>query len=357
MEGFIKYMRSDEAINLHSNKNANHLLNVIAFRASRNGNPVLGVKPGEAFIGDYIKMELTHKEYRTATSNLVKWGYITITTTNKGTIAKLCNSDVYNINSELSDRTGANEGQTRGKPGATIKKERKKDTQNDFFDKNQKRKTTQQIRATLYKIFGDDQVHVENIIKGFENTFMISLDEGFVVKERAKFMLLDFSKFKYNKLSTDFEIEDALYKHIHKHYLYSNNKKTTSLRNQNDYEKYLLDWVVSDKGKKKGTSKFNYWEKRGDIAKWIEGYKENKDNLLSIYKEHFKEYTNLTLYTLYDVLYLNVWNKCIKTPGSIPNTIKEFKGWLKRSSKENNYKMNKIHMRTNINDHLDSKRL
>lgn len=65
MEGFIKYMRSEEAINLHSNRNANHLLSIIAFRASRKGNPVLGVKPGEAFIGDYKKMGLTHREYRT----------------------------------------------------------------------------------------------------------------------------------------------------------------------------------------------------------------------------------------------------------------------------------------------------
>ena len=79
-------MRSEEAINLHSNKNANHLLSIIAFRASRKGNPVLGVKPGEAFIGDYKKMGLTHREYRTAITNLVKWGYVTTITTNKGTI-------------------------------------------------------------------------------------------------------------------------------------------------------------------------------------------------------------------------------------------------------------------------------
>jgi hypothetical protein len=115
MEGFIKYMRSEEAVNLHSNRNANHLLSIIAFRASRNGNPVLGVKPGEAFIGDFKKIGFTHREYRSAITNLVKWGYVTTTTTNKGTIAKLCNSDVYDINSDLFDKQTTNQRQTKDK--------------------------------------------------------------------------------------------------------------------------------------------------------------------------------------------------------------------------------------------------
>ena len=123
-----------------------------------------------------------------------------------------------------------------------------------------------------------------------------------------------------------------------KEYQYSNRKQNAALSKQDDYAKYLLDWAVDYYGEKEGTFKYNYWKKRNELEKWVNKYNENKNNLLSIYKEHFKEYSNLTLYTLFEVLHLNLWNKTIKTTKSIPNTIKEFKGWLKRSSKKNNFK-------------------
>ena len=70
--GFIKYNRTESAKNLHSRPNENHLLNVIASRISRNGNPVKGVKKGEALIGDYEEIGLKRQPYRTALSNLIK---------------------------------------------------------------------------------------------------------------------------------------------------------------------------------------------------------------------------------------------------------------------------------------------
>ena len=142
MEGFIKYMRSEEAINLHSNKNANHLLSIIAFRASRKGNPVLGVKPGEALLGDYRNYNLTRQQYRTALNNLQDWGYINHRVTNKGTIAMLLNSAVYNINSEEGNhqitikQPSSNHQTTIKQPSGnhqvtTIKKERIKESKKE----------------------------------------------------------------------------------------------------------------------------------------------------------------------------------------------------------------------------------
>lgn len=100
MKGFIKYNRSDEAKNLESRPNENHLLNVIARRISRNGNRVLGVKQGEALIGDYDKIGLKRQPYRTALSNLIKWGYVTTRVTNRTTYASLSNTSVYDCNIE-----------------------------------------------------------------------------------------------------------------------------------------------------------------------------------------------------------------------------------------------------------------
>lgn len=96
--GFIKYNRSKEAENLEGRPLENHVLNVIARRISREGNPVKGVKLGEAMVGDYEKMGLKRQPYRTAITNLKKWGYITTRSTNKGTYASLVNTDVYDCN-------------------------------------------------------------------------------------------------------------------------------------------------------------------------------------------------------------------------------------------------------------------
>ena len=98
MHGFIKYNRSEATKNLECRPNENHLLSIIARRVSRNGNPVKGVEKGEALVGDYEKMGLKRQPYRTALSNLIKWGYITTRVTNRTTYAKLVNIEVYDCN-------------------------------------------------------------------------------------------------------------------------------------------------------------------------------------------------------------------------------------------------------------------
>lgn len=98
MVGFIKYNRSEAAENLECRPNENHLLSIIARRVSRNGNPIKGVKKGEALIGDYEKIGLKRQPYRTALANLVKWGYVTTRVTNRTTYAKLANIEVYDCN-------------------------------------------------------------------------------------------------------------------------------------------------------------------------------------------------------------------------------------------------------------------
>lgn len=98
-ETFIKQKRSKTTIELIKHHKEFILLNIIAYRARRTDkfNPH-GLEIGEALIGDYQNYGMSEQNYRTAKKNLKKWKFITCRPTPKGTIARLINSDVWDIN-------------------------------------------------------------------------------------------------------------------------------------------------------------------------------------------------------------------------------------------------------------------
>lgn len=105
---FIKLIRSEKTDELQENfPNAFLLLTLIAMRARRKKEPSLtGIQQGEALIGDYKKAGIdTEGKYRWALYILKKHGFITTRTTNKGTIAKLENCDVFDVNLEDQEQT------------------------------------------------------------------------------------------------------------------------------------------------------------------------------------------------------------------------------------------------------------
>ena len=59
---------------------------------------------GEAFIGDFKSLNITRGQYRYAKKYLEKNGFATFRTTNKGTIAKQINFDVFDPNLEGDDQ-------------------------------------------------------------------------------------------------------------------------------------------------------------------------------------------------------------------------------------------------------------
>ena len=106
MAGFIQLLRAEPAEALLRYPNAFALLTLIALRARREVpqiNPH-GLQIGEAMVGDFAAVGLTRQEFRSAISNLQKWSLITIRATNKGTIAKLSDSSVYDINSGATNQ-------------------------------------------------------------------------------------------------------------------------------------------------------------------------------------------------------------------------------------------------------------
>ena len=104
-KGFIKLVRGDSAMQIAQHPNALCLLTYIALHASRNGRWIGTPKleKGEAMIGCNCISGMTRSAFRHSLSTLIDSKLISIRTTNKGTIAKLLDSTVYDINSEASD--------------------------------------------------------------------------------------------------------------------------------------------------------------------------------------------------------------------------------------------------------------
>jgi len=121
-EPFLKLMKNEDTMELLVNApNAFTLLYQIASRAKRtNGYSVHGLETGQAFIGDYKSIGLTERKYRTAKGLLERGGFATFKGTNKGTIANLINTRVFDINEEgkrRAERRSRDEQETTNKKG------------------------------------------------------------------------------------------------------------------------------------------------------------------------------------------------------------------------------------------------
>lgn len=112
---YIKYntdTRTDEWI-IKERPTAFLLLILIARRAKRTLNHIdKSLEIGEAKIGDYESYGATEQIYRSDKEFLISNGLITTKTTNKGTIAKLISSDIFDIQEEkITDKLSKINGQ------------------------------------------------------------------------------------------------------------------------------------------------------------------------------------------------------------------------------------------------------
>jgi len=99
IDAFIKLKKSKESDQLLSNPFCFALLAQVAMRAKRDdGFNINGLKIGESMIGDYKSIGLTRQKYRTVLKKLKTWGFLTIRSTNKGTIAKIVDMSVFDNN-------------------------------------------------------------------------------------------------------------------------------------------------------------------------------------------------------------------------------------------------------------------
>ena len=131
---FIKMIKSQRTSELIKDPNVFMLLTQIASRAKRtNDFSIHGLEIGEALIGDYESIGLTRGQYREAIKRAEKYNLITtISTTNKGTVVKLINSDIFDINQEAVQPPSQPDN---NHPTATNKKEKKE--KNNIYRQNQ----------------------------------------------------------------------------------------------------------------------------------------------------------------------------------------------------------------------------
>lgn len=103
-EPFLMLKRNKETEELLKKPDCFILLTQIALRAKRNDDlSIHNLKIGESFIGDYKNIGLTERRYRTAKSDVQRYNLATFKATNRGTIAKLTGSSIYDINESKSD--------------------------------------------------------------------------------------------------------------------------------------------------------------------------------------------------------------------------------------------------------------
>ncbi|HEY2809923.1 MAG TPA: hypothetical protein VGJ00_00815 [Rhabdochlamydiaceae bacterium] len=98
--GFIKLFRGTGVELLQNDPKAYLLLSQIALRALRRDANYSDLKANQAYIGDHENIGLSQQEYRNAKKRLSKYDLVSFISTNKGTIATLISSQVFDINAE-----------------------------------------------------------------------------------------------------------------------------------------------------------------------------------------------------------------------------------------------------------------
>jgi hypothetical protein len=102
--GYVRLWRQQEFWDLVKDNQAFALAAVIAMRARRTtGLNMNGLDVGEALLGDYKEYGMTEGQYRAAKQRLEAAGFATFCTTNKGTIARLIFTGVFDPNLEQSN--------------------------------------------------------------------------------------------------------------------------------------------------------------------------------------------------------------------------------------------------------------
>lgn len=128
-KGYIKLSREAEQL-LLSDPQGFLLLTLIAMRAGRKYNPITKLQKGECFVGDYAKIGLSRDQYRRAIKRLTSAHQITTQATNRGTIATICESALYDVNifsdnhqAPIQNPQGQHERTTKEEEEEIVKKE------------------------------------------------------------------------------------------------------------------------------------------------------------------------------------------------------------------------------------------
>lgn len=143
---FIKAYRESESMELIKQRpSAFILLYIIAMRAKRTSSLIKdGLEIGECYLGDFKTWGSTRQQYRTDLHFLKDCQILTIKTTNKGTIVKLLDKTIFDINEEDITTKPTNDQPTANQRLTTNK--------NDKNEKNEKKDTPPTPTGDVYKM-------------------------------------------------------------------------------------------------------------------------------------------------------------------------------------------------------------
>lgn len=137
--GFIALVRSPETLELLRDAPAFALFSLICFRARHSDTGHGGLGLGQMVLGRAsagTELQLTEGQIRAALDRLKSAGLVAISSTKRGSVVTVINSDIYDIAATDSDQqnTGAatkkqpTAGRVRDQPRATKEERRKEDT-------------------------------------------------------------------------------------------------------------------------------------------------------------------------------------------------------------------------------------
>lgn len=173
MAGFLKLTASEENIIWWAKKRptAFFLLMIIAKRAKRSeDHPDKTLAIGEAYIGDFKSYGATEQIYRSDKKYLISNGQITIRVTNKGTIAKIDSSTLFDVNGSATNEpinTKSTEDQrtTNGQPTTNkndkiVRKEEEKNM--STYSKREAEEILSYFNQKFEKNFKDTTTWIDN---------------------------------------------------------------------------------------------------------------------------------------------------------------------------------------------------
>ncbi len=177
MSRFIKYIPDSEISQfLESKPLTNHLALIIAKRARRAKCELKGLDAGECFLGDFKAFGLSEQEYRTAKKHLEKLNFATFRTTatvtagvtKRVTVAKLVNTDVWDINENVSNVTNNAVSNAVENAALTLNNNDKKDYKNEQEEKEREEKKALSLKNSKIEDLEKQLLESNEKIKALE---------------------------------------------------------------------------------------------------------------------------------------------------------------------------------------------
>lgn len=141
-DGFVQAPRGEAGeMLIRRNYHAFILLYFISQRARRTPDPINGLEIGEAMMGDFETYGMSKQNYRTAKAILEECNLVTLKPTPKGTIIKIIDTSIFDINiNESNEQT--NTQLTHDQHTANTQLTPNKNVNKEKNDKNEKEITT-----------------------------------------------------------------------------------------------------------------------------------------------------------------------------------------------------------------------